>query len=176
MTLQAQPLPADLPQPPPLLSRRGLWLALASGASVLATSTAGRVVSAPSVAGWYKTLAKPAYNPPNWAFPVAWTLLFVLMGVAFWRVLRSPSRAPLRRVAIGLFLVQLLVNVGWSLAFFGARSPFAGLLVIVPFWMMIVATSLAFRAIDRVAGWLLLPYVAWVSFATLLNAAIWRLN
>jgi translocator protein len=168
----ADPLPAVTP----LASRRGLVLGLIAASSVLVTSTAGRIVSAPGVRGWYRTIAKPSFNPPNWAFPVAWSLLFALMGVAFWRVLRAPAETPGRRAAIALFLAQLVVNVGWSVAFFGANSPLYGLLVIVPFWAMIVATLVAFRAIDRLAGWLLVPYLAWVSFAAVLNAAIWRLN
>jgi translocator protein len=160
----------------PLASRRGLVLAFAAASSVLVTSTAGRLVSAPGVRGWYRTIAKPAFNPPNWAFPVAWSLLFVLMGVAFWRVLRVPASTPRRGDAIALFLAQLVVNVGWSIAFFGANSPLYGLLVIIPFWAMIALTIMAFRSIDRLAGWLLAPYLAWVSFAAVLNAAIWRLN
>lgn len=128
------------------------------------------------MAGWYKTIAKPSFNPPNWAFPVAWTLLFVLMGIAFWRVLRQPPRTPSRTIAVRLFCAQLVVNVCWSVSFFGAHSPLAGLLVIVPFWFMILATIGAFRRVDHVAGWLLAPYAAWVAFATVLNAAIWRLN
>ncbi len=160
----------------PFASRRGLWLAFVAAASVVATSTAGRLVSAPGVAGWYKTIAKPSFNPPNWAFPVAWSLLFLLMGVAFWRVLRRPVGQPGRVSAIGFFVAQLVVNVGWSLAFFGAHSPLLGLLVIVPFWVLIVATMRAFGAVDRVASWLLAPYVAWVAFAAVLNATIWRLN
>ena len=159
----------------PLLSRRGLAFAGVAALSVIATSTAGRLISAVPVAGWYKTLAKPSFNPPNWAFPVAWTLLFVLMGVAFWRVLRTPSAA-LRTRAMQLFLAQLVVNVGWSTAFFGARSPALGLVVIVPFWLLIVATTRAFRAVDRAAAWLLAPYLAWVAFAAVLNAAIVVMN
>ncbi|HEU4411953.1 MAG TPA: TspO/MBR family protein [Polyangiaceae bacterium] len=172
----ASSVAAHPPDTTRLSSRRGLALALAAAASVIATSTAGRVVSAPGVRGWYRTIAKPPFNPPNWAFPVAWSLLFVLMGVAFWRVLRAPPRTPGRGAAVALFLAQLVVNVGWSLAFFGAHSPLYGLIVIIPFWLMIAATAAAFRAVDRVAGWLLAPYLAWVSFAAVLNAAIWRLN
>ena len=157
-------------------SRRGVSLAALSAASVLVTSTAGRIVSAPSVAGWYKTIQKPSFNPPNWAFPVAWTLLFILMGVAFWRVLRAPKGTPSRRLAIGLFVGQLVVNVGWSLAFFGARSPGLGLLVIIPFWLCIVTTAFVFHRIDKAAAWLLAPYVGWVAFATVLNASIYHLN
>jgi tryptophan-rich sensory protein len=171
---------SSLAAPPPdatrLASRRGLALAFAATASVVATSTAGRVVSASGVRGWYRTIAKPSFTPPNWAFPVAWSLLFVLMGVAFWRVLRAPASAPRRGAAVALFLAQLVVNVGWSLAFFGAHSPLYGLVVIVPFWLLIAATAAAFYAVDRAAGWLLAPYLAWVSFAAVLNATIWRLN
>lgn len=157
-------------------SRRGALLAAIALASVVATSTAGRIVSAPSVAGWYKTIAKPSFNPPNWAFPVAWSLLFALMGVAFWRVLRRAPSTPSRAAAIRLFAVQLVVNVGWSVAFFGAQSPSAGLVVIVPFWLLIVATIRTFHRVDRIAAWLLAPYAAWVAFAAVLNAAIVRLN
>ncbi len=157
-------------------SRRGVSLAILAALSVIVTSSAGRIISAPGVAGWYRTIAKPSFNPPNWAFPVAWSLLFVLMGIAFWRVLRHPRGAPGRRVAIGFFLGQLLVNVGWSTAFFGLRSPTLGLLVIVPFLLLIVATIRAFNRVDRVASGLLVPYAGWVSFATILNVAIVRLN
>ena len=157
-------------------SRRGLLLALVTAGSVVATSTAGRIVSAAPVAGWYKTIAKPSFNPPNWAFPVAWSILFVLMGIAFWRVLKSPVGTRGRSIAIGLFVAQLFVNVGWSLAFFGAHSPLLGLVVIIPFWLMIMATLVAFARIDRAAGALLAPYAAWVAFATVLNATIVHLN
>ena len=160
----------------PLRSPRGWRLAGIAFASVFATSSIGRVVTAAPVAGWYRTLAKPSFNPPNWAFPVAWSTLFLLMAVAFFRVLRTPPETPRRRQAITLFAMQLVVNVGWSVAFFGAHSPLAGMVVIVPFWGLILATALTFGRIDRAAGWLFAPYLAWVAFASVLNAAILRLN
>ena len=163
------------PLPIPFATRRGVALAALAALSVLLTSTAGRLVSAPSVAGWYKTLAKPSFNPPNWVFPVAWSILFAMMGVAFWRILRLPPSAR-RTLASRIFLVQLVVNVGWSAAFFGAQSPLAGLIVIVPFWVLIAATARIFASLDRVAGLALVPYLAWVAFATLLNASIVALN
>ena len=159
-----------------LRSPRGWRLAGIAFASVFATSSLGRIVSAGPVAGWYRTLAKPSFNPPNWAFPVAWSTLFLLMAVAFFRVLRTPPATPLRRQAIVLFVAQLVVNVGWSIAFFSANSPLAGMLVIVPFWALILATAHTFGRIDRAAGWLLSPYLAWVAFAALLNGAILHLN
>ncbi len=160
----------------PLRSPRGLRLAGVAFASVFATSSIGRIVTAGPEAGWYPNLVKPAYNPPNWAFPVAWSTLFLLMAVAFFRVLRTPTPTPGKRLAIAVFVAQLVVNVGWSVAFFGANSPLAGMIVIVPFWGLILATALTFGRIDRTAGWLLSPYLAWVTFATVLNAAILRLN
>jgi tryptophan-rich sensory protein len=168
----AEPLPTQTS----LASRRGAVLALVAALSVIVTSSAGRLITTPVVAGWYRTLAKPSFNPPNVAFPVAWSLLFILMGVAFWRVLRAEPRTPGRARAVTLFLAQLVMNVTWSAAFFGSRSPARGLVVIVPFWLLIVATTLAFRRVDRLAGWLLTPYIAWVAFAIALNVAIWQLN
>ncbi len=157
-------------------SRGRLGDAAIAAGSVLATSTTGRIVSAPGVAGWYRTIEKPWWNPPNWVFPVAWSLLFLLMGVAFYRVLRAPSASPRRRGAIVLFALQLVMNVSWSLSFFGAHSPVLGLLIVVPFWLLILATQQTFSRVDGVAGWLLVPYLAWVAFATVLNAAIVSLN
>jgi tryptophan-rich sensory protein len=109
-------------------------------------------------------------------FPIAWTLLFTLMGTAFWRVLRRPAETRGRSAGIALFLLQLVFNAGWSVAFFGAHSPLYGLVVIAPFWLLILATLLVFRAMDRLASWLLVPYLAWVSFAAVLNAAILQMN
>ena len=157
-------------------SRRGLVMAAIAAATVITASTAGRIISAKPVAGWYRTIAKPSFNPPNWAFPVAWSLLFVMMGIAFWRVLRTSSTTRGRSLAIGVFAAQLGLNVSWSLAFFGARSPFLGLVVIVPFLFCILGTIHVFRRVDLTASFLLVPYAAWVSFATVLNTAIWRLN
>ncbi len=175
MNLAAPPMALTDPRTT-LGSRRGLRLAVVAALSVVVTSTAGRLISAAPVAGWYRTIAKPSFNPPNWAFPVAWSTLFVLMGIAFWRILRQPDGTKGRAAAIGLFAAQLAMNVGWSLAFFGAQSPVAGLVVIVPFWLLILATARAFAPLDRTAAWLLAPYLAWVAFASILNASIARLN
>jgi tryptophan-rich sensory protein len=145
-------------------------------ASVFVASIVGQLASASSIRSWYPTIAKPWFTPPNWVFPIAWTLLFTLMGTAFWRILRRPAGTRGRSAGIALFLVQLGFNVGWSVAFFGAHSPFYGLLVIAPFWFLILATTWVFRAMDRLASWLLVPYLAWVTFAAVLNLAIWRMN
>jgi tryptophan-rich sensory protein len=133
------------------------------------------LVTAPAVADWYPTLTKPSWTPPPWAFPVVWPILYVMMGVAAWRVARAGASAARRR-ALGLFLLQLLLNGAWSFLFFGLRSPLLGLIDILLLLAAIAATILAFRRIDGIAAALMLPYLAWVAFATALNLEIWRLN
>ena len=136
----------------------------------------GSMATTPNIPTWYAGLEKPSFNPPNSIFPIVWTALYVLMAVAAWLVWRAPASPPQRRAALVLYFVQLAVNVAWSFAFFGAQSPLAGLVVIAVLIVAIVATVLAFRRISGLAAVLLLPYLAWVAFATVLNAAIYALN
>jgi benzodiazapine receptor len=148
-------------------------LVLAVGICLLVGAIGGWV-TATSVKTWYPTLAKPSFTPPDWIFGPVWTVLYVLMGIAAWRVWRAGSgRAG---GALALFAVQLAANLGWSIAFFGLRQIGAALVVIVVLEAMILATVVRFGRIDRLAAGLLVPYALWVAFATLLNAAIWRLN
>jgi tryptophan-rich sensory protein len=123
---------------------------------------------------WFDRLAKPSFMPPGWAFPVAWTTLYILMGVALGLVLETQH--PLRNVAIALFAVQLLLNLAWSPVFFGLHQARAGLAIIVILFVAAAATTIAFWRIQPVAGVLLLPYLGWLLFASLLNGAIVRLN
>ena len=154
-----------------------LWAALVVAIlPVVAASLLGSAATVPQIAGWYVGLAKPPFNPPNWIFAPVWTALYALMALAVFRILRVPVGAPGRRRALLVYHLQLLLNIGWSFAFFGANSPLAGLVVIVPLLAAIAATIAAFRPLDRLAANLLWPYLAWVSFATLLNASIWWLN
>lgn len=126
---------------------------------------------------WYGGLQKPAFNPPNWAFPVAWSVLYALMAISLWRVATvRPLDSSLRIRAIGVFLVQLAINTTWSFAFFGQQSPALGLVVIGILLVAIVITIFVFQGIDRLAAWLLVPYLAWVGFASLLNTSIWLMN
>lgn len=126
---------------------------------------------------WYRALAKPAFNPPNWIFGPAWGVLYVMMIIAFWRVLSTVSDgAKLKPVAIGVFLAQMVLNGAWSVAFFGLKSPYGALFIISALWLGIVTTILLFWKIDKVAALLLVPYILWVSFATYLNAGIFWLN
>ena len=141
----------------------------------LAVSAIGGAVTATSVGGWYQTLHKPSFNPPDWIFAPVWTTLYLMMAVAGWRVWRAHGlrRA---RAAMTLFGAQLVLNLGWSILFFGFRSIGAALAEVVVLLVAILATTAAFWRHDRLAGALFVPYAAWVAYATLLNAALWRLN
>lgn len=158
-------------------ARPPLWAALVIAfLPVIVVSLAGSAATVPQIPGWYASLAKPPFNPPNWIFAPVWTTLFALMGLAVFRILRRPVGTPGRRRALLLYHLQLLLNLTWSFAFFGLNSPLAGLCVILPLLALILATIVAFRPLDRLASIVLWPYLAWVSFATLLNLSIWWLN
>ena len=142
----------------------------------LAVGAVGSLVTSPQIPTWYAGLAKPSWTPPNAAFPIAWTTLYVLMAVALWRLWQLHDPSPQRRLAVGLWFVQLALNALWSPVFFGMEAPGAAMVVIFALWLAILATILACARIDRMAAWLLAPYLAWVSYATALNAAILALN
>ncbi|MEN9572681.1 MAG: hypothetical protein RL514_536 [Verrucomicrobiota bacterium] len=121
---------------------------------------------------WYRALAKPAWTPPGWVFGPAWTVLYLLMATAAWRVwLRTGWTTPLR-----CWLVQLALNAAWTPLFFGLKQPGWACAEIVLLWLAIAVTLRQFFVVEQRAGWLLVPYLLWVSFATALNFAIWRLN
>lgn len=135
----------------------------------------GGAVTATSVTEWYPTLNKPSFNPPNWVFGPVWTALYVMMGVAAWRIWRAADRDAARG-PLAVFALQLAVNLGWSVAFFGLRNLGLAVAVIIALDLLVLATALMFRRVDRFAEWLLIPYLAWIAFATILNVAVWRLN
>lgn len=141
----------------------------------LAIGGLGGAVTASSVSEWYPTLNKPSFNPPNWVFGPVWTTLYVMMGIAAWRVWRSADRDTARG-PLAVFALQLAVNLGWSIAFFGLRDPGLAVVVILVLDLLVLATALMFRRIDGLAALLLVPYLAWIAFATILNVAVWRLN
>ncbi len=149
---------------------------LASFAVVLAAGGIGSLATTSAIPTWYRSLAKPSFNPPDWLFGPAWTLLYLLMAVAAFLVWNQGFSAAGVKLALGAFLFQLVLNSLWSVFFFGMRSPLAGLVDIVVLWMAIVATIVLFFRVSVPAGILLLPYITWVSFAAVLNAAIYRLN
>jgi translocator protein len=124
---------------------------------------------------WYERLRKPAWRPPNWVFPPAWTFLYLTIAVSGWLVWRTSGFAS-AVFPFAIYLVQLILNASWSPIFFGMRRPDLAFIEVVMLWLSIIATIAAFHRVNAVAAWLLLPYLAWVTFAAALNLTIWRLN
>lgn len=136
----------------------------------------GSVFVAPSIPTWYAGIVKPALNPPAWVFGPVWTALFVLMGIAAFLIWKKGLECRDVKVALGIFLGQLVLNASWSIIFFGLRSPGGALIEIIFLWLSILATIIAFAKVSKSAAWLLAPYILWVSFAAYLNYLIWILN
>ena len=135
------------------------------------------VVTRPSVETWYPTIIKPSFNPPNWIFMPMWTFLYILMAVAaglVWDKIKEQNEEV--KKALGFFLIQLTLNAIWSYLFFGLKNPMLALIEIALLLLMIYETYLKFIKINKIAGYLLIPYMAWVAFAAILNASIWWLN
>jgi translocator protein len=149
------------------------WLGLATWVAV--AFSAAWFGSLFTDSGWYQQLQQPAWAPPGWLFAPVWTLLYLLMGIAAWLVWKSHGWEG-ARTALTLFLVQLVFNALWSWIFFGLREPGLALAEIAVLWILIVATLLEFWRKQPLAGALLLPYLAWVSFAAALNSSLWMLN
>jgi tryptophan-rich sensory protein len=131
--------------------------------------------SSVSEGGWYYQIAKPSWTPPSWLFGPVWTVLYLAMAVAGWLVWRRGGWAA-HRGALTLFLVQLTLNAIWSGLFFGLHSPGLAMIEILLLWIAILLTARAFFRVSPLAGWLLVPYLLWVSFASVLNFAVWQLN
>jgi translocator protein len=147
----------------------GFFVASFSAAAI------GGAATATSVGTWYRALNKPAWNPPDWIFGPVWTVLYVLMAVAAWRVW-CRTDGHVRRHILVLFGTQLGLNALWSGLFFGLRQPGAALVDVLVLWSLLLGLQVRFARIDRVAGGLWAPYLAWVSFASVLNASVWWLN
>ncbi len=158
-----------------MLSRHE-WLALTGLLGLcFAVALVGSWFTTPVLDDWYATLRKPTWTPPNWVFGPVWSALYVSMAVAAWLVWRKRQLVAVV-VPLSLFMVQLALNLGWSVVFFGLQNPGAACIEIVLLWTAIVATLLAFWRVTAAAGWLLVPYLGWVTFAVALNFAIWQLN
>lgn len=137
----------------------------------------GSVFTVTSVNGWYSTIVRPDFAPPNWIFGPVWTTLFVLMGIALFLVWKKEDTQKKKvKLAFQFFAVQLVFNTLWSIIFFGLQSPGWAFVEIVFLWISIALTLYLFAPISRLAAWLLVPYLAWVSFAAFLNFSIWMLN
>lgn len=159
----------------------------------------GAIFTTPQINSWYSTLNKPSFNPPNWIFGPVWTTLFILMGISLYLVwtsnfgvkneLKFKSKKPINKLSkkflsgswqkaniILIFATQLILNVLWSVVFFGAHSPSWAFFVLLMLWVSILFTIINFYRVSKIAAWLLLPYILWVSFAGFLNLLIWLLN
>lgn len=132
--------------------------------------------TAGNVSGWYQTIQKPSWNPPSWIFGPVWTTLYILMGISLFLVSRSDAAENVKRTAIILFAAQLVFNFFWSLIFFEMHQPGWAFVEILVMWVLILLTIFSFGKISSLAAWLLVPYISWVSFASILNYTIWRLN
>jgi len=133
------------------------------------------LATASSIGGWYATLSKPYFNPPNWIFGPVWTLLYILMGIALSLIWNQPTSLG-RSNSLWLFSIQLFLNFVWSFIFFYFHRIGLGFVDIVAVWIFIILTIFSFSRLNKKSAWLLLPYICWVSFALILNVAIYRLN
>lgn len=142
---------------------------------LLVGAVAGLFTSS-GVNGWYAVANKPWFNPPNWIFAPMWTLLYILMGIAFFLVWKASADKNVKQTAMILFSIQLVINFFWSFIFFKLQQPGWAFAEIIFMWVMILLMILWFGKISATAAWLLVPYICWVSFAAVLNYSIWKLN
>jgi len=145
-------------------------IVLCEGVGVL-----GGLWTGPEIPRWYSTLIKPSFNPPGWIFGPVWTALYLLMAIAAWLVFNAPASSA-RTVGLSFFVVQLALNLAWSWIFFRKHAIGAAAVEVALLWCSIGATTLLFSQVSAAAAWLMAPYLAWVSFASILNVTIWRLN
>lgn len=146
--------------------------------SIVATvgiGSLGGIFTIAEIPNWYAGLNKPSFNPPNWLFGPVWTSLYTMMGIAFYLIWKQPA-TDTRKKAIQIFIIQFVLNFFWSIIFFSLHSIGAALIEIIVMWIFILLTIIQFSKLSKPAAWLLVPYIAWVSFATILTASIWKLN
>lgn len=135
----------------------------------------GGLFTYPEIKTWYATLQKPSFQPPNWLFGPVWTLLYTLMGIGVYLVWKLPATAR-RNKALAVFMIQFILNFCWSIIFFNQHQTGWAFIEIIVMWVCILLTIIQFSKLSYPAAWLLVPYILWVSFATVLNGAIWKLN
>ena len=136
----------------------------------------GALAMGSSLSTWYVTLNKPSFNPPGWVFGPVWGLLYTLMGIAAWLVWNKGLDNPTVRAGLILFAAQLALNSAWTFLFFGLKMPFAAFVEIIILWVAILLTTIFFFKVSTAAGILMMPYILWVSFASVLNFSLWWLN
>jgi translocator protein len=142
----------------------------------LAVGATSGFFTASGVGSWYQTINKPSWNPPSWIFGPVWTTLYVMMGIALFLIWKSDAPDAQKRTAMLLFAVQMVLNFFWSFIFFKQHQMGWALVEIIAMWVMILLTIFSFAPISKTAAWLLVPYISWVSFATILNYTLWKMN
>lgn len=142
----------------------------------LSAGAIGTIFTFSAIPTWYAALNKPVFSPPNYLFGPVWTILYILMGISVYLIYTKGLKTKKVRDAIYLFGIQLILNAIWSPIFFGLKNTLLALFVIIAMWIYIFRTILAFEKIERKAALLLVPYILWVSFATILNFSVWFLN
>ncbi|HQV61959.1 MAG TPA: tryptophan-rich sensory protein [Chitinophagaceae bacterium] len=152
-----------------------LKLIIAIAIPLIVGGTSG-FFTATGVESWYQTIARPTWNPPGWIFGPVWTTLYVMMGISLFLVWKEDASVELKKIGIALFAVQLVLNFFWSFIFFNQHQIGWALVEIIAMWVFILLTIFAFAQVNKAAAWLLVPYISWVSFATILNFTIWQLN
>ena len=153
------------------MARLGLSLLLCLGVGTLEG-----LVTRPEIPAWYAGLAKPSWTPPPLAFPIAWTVLYVLMAFSFWRLWDLQTRSAARTTAMTWFLIQLALNALWSPVFFGWHGTRAALVIIIALLVAIAAAMVAASRVERLAAWLLVPYLLWVAYVTSINIGVVAMN
>jgi len=154
-------------------SDRGLGPVILAFAASAMAAVGGGLLTRPHLVPWYASLVKPWYTPPNWAFPVAWNTLYILMAFAVLSYWQHPEKKP---AVIWLYFLQLVLNLVWSYAFFTLHSPLAGLICLSLMWLLMVPVFKGFWTTHRFSGWLFLPYCLWITYAWALNAGLYWLN
>ncbi len=136
----------------------------------------GSLATTPSIPTWYASLTKPAWTPPNWLFGPIWTILYILLGVAAFIVWREGFQRKEVKIALGIFSLQLILNILWSVVFFAFRSILGAFIIILIFWIMILITIITFYRVSKPAAIILIPYITWVTIAAALNYTVYILN
>ena len=149
---------------------------IASILIVFIAGTIGSIATLSQIPTWYAALVKPSWAPPNWLFGPVWTTLYILIGIALFLVWKEGINRKDVKLAISVFVVQLVLNVLWSVIFFGYNSLLGGLIVIIILWIAILANIIFFYRVSKSAGLLLVPYIVWVSIASYLNYSVYLLN
>lgn len=150
--------------------------AIVSILGCLSVGIVGALFTTPVIPTWYDTLSKPFFSPPAWVFGPVWTILYIMIGISLFLVWTKKADSDIKRSALYIFFAQLFLNAIWSPIFFGLQSPFTALIIIALLWVTIIININIFYKVSKTAALLLVPYLLWVSFATVLNFALWQLN